>query len=273
MYFKLINIFFILSSCIGFQPNHFVSKKVTFKPKISMNLESCGMDLAIGTLVTGFTLDNTISYNSTQLVQFNNSKLFIEGYKKAFVNLLIIGPIYFSFVSNLFIRHNNVINLMEVFSIIVLHNLGYFIMHTIMHKVNIFRKYHLFHHKFREIVFPSIGNAVSPFEFTFAYMIPFITSAIIVNPSNYSYKLAIAIISFFNLIIHSEELRNINYYKFLVSPFNHTEHHKISKANTYSAPLINFDYLIENLKKINIYLADLFTHIKWGLDTYFNIRI
>ena len=60
---------------------------------------------------------------------------------------------------------------------------------------------------------------------------------------------AIGTISLLNMFIHCNEFSNIKFYKYLVSPNDHSDHHTNIKKNSYAAPLINIDNLIEDLSK------------------------
>ena len=119
-----------------------------------------------------------------------------------------------------------------------------------MHRNDLFRKHHNFHHRFNETLIPSIANSVSLPEFTFSYMVPFICGQFLINPNINSFNLAIIIVSFMNLIIHTQELANIEYSPFLVSPENHVNHHRgKNKGSLYSAPTFNLEYIYSLLKK------------------------
>lgn len=241
MYFKLFNFLALVNYCSSFYSPSYNK----FNKQLSMNLFETGVDLGILTAGTGLILDNTISFNSTQIVK-KNKDLYDEGYKKSNINLLFLGPLYFSSVNYLVIHnYHSKVDFYEILPLVIIHNIGYYIMHRSMHKSKYLTKLHSFHHKFKDTVFPSIGNAVTHSEFTFAYMMPFIIGAIIVKPSIENFKIAILLISFFNLIIHCEELKKMQYNEFMVSPNQHIEHHRaknISKK-TYSAPIFNIDVL------------------------------
>lgn len=276
MNLKIISLIFLFSNSFAFKTRPNINKPiVTNNNKLNMNLESCGMDLAVGTFISGVILDNTISKNSTKQVELKKTKLYIKGYKKVFKNIMILGPLYFGLV-NKFILNNyhSFINPFQITLLILIHNLGYYIAHKTMHKIKYFKRFHNFHHRFNDIVFPSTGNAVSEVEFTFAYMFPFIIGAYLIRPSVESYKFAIGLISLFNLIIHCEELREIEYKNYLVSPFNHTEHHRVNKIkNTYAAPILNIDFLINKSEDLKKEAKEIFDYFIWGLNTYFKINI
>ena len=275
MNLKIISLLILISNSFAFVTRPNTNKPLVNKPKLNMNLESCGLDLAVGTLISGVVLDNTISRNSTNQVEIKKTKLFINGYKKVFKNIMILGPLYFGLVNKFILNnHHSFINPFQIIPLIIIHNLGYFIAHKSMHRIKYFKRFHNFHHRFNDVVFPSIGNAVSEVEFTFAYMFPFIIGAYLIRPSVENYKCAIGIISLFNLIIHCEELREIKYKNYLVSPFNHTEHHRVNKTkNTYAAPILNIDFLLNKSEDFKREVKEIYDYFIWGLDTYFKIHI
>tara|TARA_Y100000991_G_scaffold215598_1_gene206744 strand:- start:5212 stop:5958 length:747 start_codon:yes stop_codon:yes gene_type:complete len=211
-----------------------------------------GLELGVTTLTTGVIMDNTIAKNSLVKLKENSNELYKNGMRKVLNNLLILGPIYYFGVDNFIISdHMSNINLIETFDIVLIHSFGYYTAHRLMHRSDLFRKYHNFHHKFNETLTPSIGNAVSASEFTFAYMTPFMIGACIVDPNINSFNLGIMIVAFMNLVIHTQELNNINYNNLFVSPKTHLYHHqRKNKRSTYSAPTFNLEFIYSELKNI-----------------------
>ncbi len=217
-----------------------------------------GIELGLATLSTGILMDNTISKTSLKQLKDNSNDLYNQGMKKVFNNLLVVGPIYYLVIDNFVISdHYSNVNIIETFNIVLIHSFGYYCSHRLMHRSDLFRKYHNFHHKFNETLIPSISNAVSLPEFTFAYMTPFIIGALIVDPNINSYNLGILIVSFMNLIIHTQELSNIKYSNFFVSPKTHLNHHQGKNIkSTYSAPTFNLEYIYSYLEKLFTNLYD-----------------
>ena len=82
------------------------------------------------------------------------------------------------------------------------------------------------------------------------YIIPFLIGLYFIKPNIITFNATIYIISFFNLLIHANELKDIYWLKFLVSPNKHCQHHKNYFGN-YSAPLLNFDFILFIFKKKN----------------------
>ncbi len=217
-----------------------------------------GLELGIATLSTGILMDNTIAKSSLIKLKENSNELYNDGMKKVINNLILLGPIYYFGVDNFIISdHISEINLIETFNIVIIHSFGYYTAHRLMHRSDLFRKYHNFHHKFNETLTPSIGNAVSGSEFTFAYMTPFMIGAYLVDPNINSFNLGIMIVAFMNLVIHTQELSDVNYNKLFVSPKTHLNHHQgKNKKSTYSAPTFNLEYIYSELKIIFSKLYD-----------------
>ena len=156
-----------------------------------------GIELGIATIGTGLLMDNTISKKSLEKLKNNSIELYNEGMEKATQNLLLLGPLYYYGIDNFVINdHHSNVNIIQTFNIVMIHSIGYYCAHKLMHRSDLFRKYHNFHHNFNETLIPSISNAVSKSEFTFAYMTPFIIGAIIVDPNINSYNLGILIFPF-----------------------------------------------------------------------------
>ena len=60
-----------------------------------------------------------------------------------------------------------------------------------------------------------------------------------------------------NLVIHTQELNDVNYNKLFVSPKTHLNHHQgKNKKSTYSAPTFNLEYIYSELKIIFSKLYD-----------------
>ena len=57
-----------------------------------------------------------------------------------------------------------------------------------------------------------------------------------------------------NLIIHTQELENVKYNNYFVSPKTHIKHHqgKNSKS-TYSAPIFNLEYIYGKINNITLF--------------------
>ena len=206
-------------------------------------LANQGLQMGAGTIVLGIIMD--ISLDKEQIIWYlkNNPKLLYEGYKASTMNLLVYAPIYYSLAKSLLInKSEESFNIVKFVLITNTHSLGYYMAHYGMHRINVLRYMHIFHHKYK-LVFPSVGNAVTFSEFSFAYVSPFIVAAYLFNPNELTFKMSILFISIFNLIIHSTKLKNIEYPSILVSPKDHGIHHigSTRENETYSAPFIKLD--------------------------------
>ena len=241
--FWLINSFNIVESNIKRKTN----EKRFLK---CFSFEHCihGIELGLLTVGTGLIMDNKISKSSVEKLKENNITLYNRGMLKSYKNLLFLGPIYYGFISSTMDQSYN-INLINTFEIVFIHSIGYYLAHRNMHRNDLFKNYHYFHHQFNETLVPSIGNAVSEMEFTIAYMLPFVVGSIIVNPNIASFDLGIMIVSIMNLIIHCQELENVEWNKYFVSPRTHLYHHQSKNLeSTYSAPTFNLEYLIKVIR-------------------------
>jgi sterol desaturase/sphingolipid hydroxylase (fatty acid hydroxylase superfamily) len=204
--------------------------------------------LFLGSIVylLGRVGDVTIAADSYFKLMKENESLLKKGLNASFCNLVCIGPVMYCFVDYFLIRKESVFYLGEMVGVLSIHSLGYYLTHRIFHENRTLYKFHSFHHEFDNILVPSIGNAVSIEEFFLAYMLPFIIGAYVIHPTEKSFISGIGLISIFNLIIHTKELENINYINILVSPKKHITHHKVKRKH-YSAPILDLDYILENM--------------------------
>ena len=111
-------------------------------------------------------------------------------------------------------------------------------LHYIMHRYLYF--IHQFHHQFQSILIPSIAFAVSPYEYIFAYLLPFFIGSIIFKPTEITLLCSVFFISIFNFIIHSSKLKSLSWFPYCVSPQDHLDHHE-KRTVHYSAPFFSFD--------------------------------
>lgn len=204
--------------------------------------------LFLGSIVylLGRVGDVTIAADSYFKLMKENESLLKKGLNASFCNLVCTGPVMYCFVDYFLIRKEYVLYLGEMVGILSIHSLGYYLTHRIFHENRTLYKFHSFHHEFDNILVPSIGNAVSIEEFFLAYMLPFIIGAYVIHPTEKSFISGIGLISIFNLIIHTKELEDINYINIFVSPKKHITHHKVKRKH-YSAPILDLDYILENM--------------------------
>lgn len=205
-----------------------------------------GLFLGSFIFLLGRIADISISADSYFKLMKENEYLLRKGLDASFDNLVCIGPVVYCFVDYFLIDKTFTFYFSQMISVLSIHSVGYYLTHRAFHENKSIYKYHSFHHKFDNILIPSIGNAVSIQEFFFAYMLPFILAAYVIYPTELSFVSGLGLISIFNLIIHTKELEDINYLDFLVSPKKHITHHKVKKKH-YAAPILDLDYILENL--------------------------
>jgi sterol desaturase/sphingolipid hydroxylase (fatty acid hydroxylase superfamily) len=208
-----------------------------------------GLCLGLGIFLVGLILDNTISYKSKKYLFEKNSRLLIKAYCYTAFNLLVLSPLYYDILDKYLISHEFIeFDIFKYFALLIIQSIGYYLAHYMMHNNRKLRVIHKFHHKFTNVLIPSLGISVTPYEYTFAYVLPFLVGGYIVNPSLLTLNTAIGSISLLNIIIHCNELSHIKYYRYLVSPNDHFNHHKNDRfKNTYAAPLINIDNILEDI--------------------------
>ena len=214
-------------------------------------LYSCGIGLVLGTSVMfiGKLMDITVSRKEYIHIIDNHFDLYNEAESSIKTNLLLITPATYSIVTNTIIDKTTVhIDPIKAILLILLHNFGYYIIHRTMHTYPSLYIYHSFHHRFDNILMPSIGNAVSKTEFLVAYVFPMILGGYIIQCNEPTFVLSIGLISLFNLFIHCMELNNVWWLPMFVSPKSHYTHHK-ERNKHYSASIINYDLIFEKKHK------------------------
>ena len=207
--------------------------------------------LSLFTIVFGYVMDFTVCRDSLEYYCKNNLDLYIKGIVSSLVNLLIVSPINYliiTIISKPTILFCSGLQILNLFMILVTHNILYFIFHFMVHKISFLRFIHEFHHKFKRNL-PSIANSVSIYEFQFMYVTPFLVGFYLFQPNLYTFNVSIFIISFLNIIIHCNELSNLKWSKLLVSPNDHKDHH-LKFSTSYAAPLLNFDNILSTYIKI-----------------------
>lgn len=209
-----------------------------------------GFIVSLGIYLFGLLLDNTISYKSKKYLIEKNRNLLLKAYAYSTFNLLILNPIYYDVIEKHLITNTDEgFNFFKYSFLLIIQSVGYYLLHLLMHNNRQLRKIHKFHHKFTNVLIPTIGTSVTISEYTFAYSSPFLLGSYLINPNLITLSYAIGTISLLNIIIHCNELTYLKYPKLIVSPFNHLTHHKnIPNKNTYAAPFLNIDNIIENLK-------------------------
>tara|TARA_B100000524_G_scaffold342230_1_gene237055 strand:- start:545 stop:1216 length:672 start_codon:yes stop_codon:yes gene_type:complete len=210
---------------------------------------SDGIQMALITIITSLLLDLTSIFYLIELFKKPYGiTLYLNSLVLNFVNSFFIGSLSYGVVTYYVITQKTTeLNMMifEIFSILLIQSIGYYLMHMIMHTKN-FYWMHKFHHNYSSIVIPSSANAVTIYEYMFAYMLPIIIGIIMVRPCLESLYYAVKIISLFNLLIHTPWLNKISKYlvpDIFVSTNKHIEHHQKLNKN-YAAPTLNIDKII-----------------------------
>ena len=211
------------------------------------NLE--GFYVGLSLYLFGLFLDNTISVSSKQYLLAKDKKLLLKAYAYTTINLLVLNPIFYDIIStHLITNHDEGLFYFKYFGLLIIQAIGYYLLHFAMHNNRQLRKIHKFHHKFTNVLIPSLGVSVTLMEYTFAYATPFILGSYLVNTNLTTLSWAVWTVSFLNILIHCKELTELRYYKIFVSPFDHFNHHRnLPNKNTYAAPFINIDNIVDHL--------------------------
>lgn len=211
-----------------------------------------GIQMAFITISTSLLLDLTSIFYIIELFKKPYGiTLYLNSLILNFVNNFLIGSLSYGVVTYYVITQKTTdlsMMIFEIFSILLIQSIGYYLMHMIMHTKN-FYWMHKFHHNYSSIVIPTSANAVTIYEYMFAYMLPIILGIIIVRPCLESLYYAVKIISIFNLLIHTPWLNEISKYlvpDIFVSTNKHIEHHQKLNKN-YAAPTLNIDKIISLL--------------------------
>lgn len=203
---------------------------------------SKGLILSGSVYAVGWIMDRTISKHSREIIIKKDKQTYEMGEKYVMYNLLVISPIAYTILYNLVLNHTNhcTFSIFPCMGLLFIQNIGYYCIHYEMHRSKRLLWIHNFHHKYDNITMPSVANAVTCYEFMLAYISPMVVGAYIIKPTELEFVSAIALISFFNLLIHTYELNNVKWCTGLVSPTHHIVHHKERNMH-YAAPLLNVD--------------------------------
>ena len=210
-----------------------------------------GFLVGLGLFCFGLLLDNTISYNSKKILLERNRTLLLKGYGYTAANLLILNPLYYEVINrHLISNKTHGVDIVKYTLLLVIQSIGYYLLHLAMHNNRRLRRIHKFHHRFTDVLIPSIGVSVTLMEYSFAYASPFLFGSYILNTNLTTLSLAICTVSLLNIIIHCNELKWLRYPRIIVSPADHVNHHKnIPGLNTYAAPFINIDNIVDELNR------------------------
>lgn len=206
-----------------------------------------GLHLGTYTYMFSHILDHTISKDDTFNLIKTNPLLFNECAKTNFINLIGVTPVYYIFVDNFLLIDKTVfIQPLKIISMLLIHNVLFYITHMSFHKFKFLANIHHFHHKFNKPI-PSSGNAVTLDEYNIAYVLPFLIGAFLIKPNDISFRITIGIISFLNALIHCIPLSKLSIGKLFIKPGDHIEHHE-KRTVKYAAPLLNIDYIVNSLR-------------------------
>ena len=205
-------------------------------------------------LSTGFKIGATTALAGAILDQesvpmYRDTKLYTDSWTLILFNLLFLGPLSYSLAETLTIRKGLLKTARDTVGMIIVHSGLYSLAHRAMHKVAALRPIHAHHHKFKEKVMPSSANAVSPLEFAWAYMLPFMVGAVIFGPSPAALAASTIVISSANLAVHSDMFKTSRWPNWLVSPREHLTHH-LRRTPMYSAPTIHWRHLFSNFARM-----------------------
>jgi len=199
------------------------------------------------TILFSHILDFTIDKKTLTDYLQKKTELYIQGLRSLYLNLLLVSGINYIIAYNYLLDINtNQFQIMKYGGVLFIHNIMYYVMHSMVHKIESIRFIHKFHHLFVENI-PSIGNSVSFLEFQIMYVLPFLTGMFLFEPNVKTINVSIFTISFLNSLIHSSYLKKCNWLSFLASPKQHCKHHEVYTGN-YAAPLLNLDLILSNNK-------------------------
>ena len=207
---------------------------------------SIGKGLLLGSSIAMLSFFLDISFSKKSFIKLCNesSEKYIQAVEAVQRNMMVISPLVYGVIDQSFIDHNSMtFQYNNIVSVLGIHSVGYYVVHTAMHKFKKLYTIHSFHHQYDKILLPSIGNAVSTMEFISAYLLPFIIAAYFLRPNEISFIIPIGIIGLLNIVIHCKELEELPWAAIFVSPKNHIEHHEV-RTKHYAAPTINWDYIV-----------------------------
>lgn len=209
---------------------------------------SIGKGLLLGSSIAMLSFFLDISFSKKSFIKLCNesSEKYIQAVEAVQRNMMVISPLVYGVIDQSFIDHNSMtFQYNNIVSVLGIHSVGYYVVHTAMHKFKKLYTIHSFHHQYDKILLPSIGNAVSTMEFISAYLLPFILAAYFLRPNEISFIIPIGIIGLLNIVIHCKELEDLPWAAIFVSPKNHIEHHEV-RTKHYAAPTINWDYIVSH---------------------------
>ena len=109
-----------------------------------------GIMLGSSVWVVSYVADNTISYESTKKIKRENNSLYVDAMKSLMINMIIISPMVYSMNVIFLINHQISpwsVDVSKVISILLIQNVGYYVVHRSFHEISSLYRYHKFHHK------------------------------------------------------------------------------------------------------------------------------
>jgi sterol desaturase/sphingolipid hydroxylase (fatty acid hydroxylase superfamily) len=124
---------------------------------------------------------------------------------------------------------------------------GYYLAHRAMHTPRLYWA-HRFHHRFAHgTTVPASANAVSVVEYALAYLLPFVTGALVLRPPEDAFFWSVAVVSCNNVLIHTPCLAALGARWVpwvFVSTADHLAHHRFLTSH-YAAPTVSVDRLLK----------------------------
>eukprot|EP00928_Gymnodinium_smaydae_P044188 TRINITY_DN29496_c0_g5_i1.p1 TRINITY_DN29496_c0_g5~~TRINITY_DN29496_c0_g5_i1.p1 ORF type:complete len:1003 (-),score=37.55 TRINITY_DN29496_c0_g5_i1:133-3141(-) len=178
--------------------------------------------------------------------------LYLWGCLYTFVNVWIIGPLLYELCASIFPisacgRRSVPWPLVYVGGLLWQGAL-YYVAHRLMH-TKILYPIHAFHHRFGLNGYPVTATtafAVTPFEFTFAYMMPLLSYTALFQPTNFTSFCIVCTVALATIAIHHPHLTKYELPPCFVSAYTHSvlHHSKVAQGRIYghhAAPIFAFD--------------------------------
>ena len=191
------------------------------------------------------------SYETSRALYKKNAQLYWQALALNLINHFGLGAPGYALVVTLLSDRDRV-SVREVagqvLGLILVHSICFYQVHQTFHTVKSLYQWHKFHHLFNTHVSPITANAVSVVEYVIAYLSPFAVGMLLFPCSVTSLKIAIQVISFLNLAMHTPKLEQFYQTLFpawipLVHTAAHLEHHKRLNCH-YAAPTLDWDGIV-----------------------------
>ena len=241
-----------LSSETSFQWN----SSSPWMSKENMDYTHDGLVFFLGTLLCTFLLE-LCSLDTVQKLfkqpGVDGRSLYIAGVIANFRNHIMLGVPIYAIAAALFCRNHSELQTFDrivcILTLMIGHSIIFYIAHKAFHASPTLYKHHRFHHRFNIHVTPMAAHAVSIVEYLVAYALPFTVPMPFIQPDLFSLRVAVMIVAFSNLLIHTpklEEWSRLNLPEWWVTTHDHLEHHR--KLNTkFAASTFNIDHFVKRL--------------------------